>query len=156
MKMNMKMNRQIGFSLIELMIAMAMVAILSTVAYASYSTSITKAKRAEAKAALYKAMQQEERFYTQNNSYIEFGQSSSDANASSFSWYSGDRAIRSAYELNAVACKDQKIQSCVEITATPGTANVDRHFQDNECGNFSLTSTGSKSFSGNGSKDQCW
>jgi type IV pilus assembly protein PilE len=33
---------------------------------------MTKAKRSEGKSALMKLMQQEERFYTQNNSYIVF------------------------------------------------------------------------------------
>ncbi|MFZ6849861.1 type IV pilin protein [Undibacterium sp. RuRC25W] len=149
-------KRYTGFNLIELMITIAIIAILSTIAYASYSSSITRAKRVEGKSALFKAMQQEERFFTQHNRYIVFGKITSDPNASSFQWYSGDSATKSGYELSAAPCKDSAIQHCVEIMATPGTQNVDSHFQDSECEKFSLTSTGIKSFSGNGNKEQCW
>ena len=152
----MKIRKLAGFSLIELLVTIAVVGILSTLALTTYSVSIKKAKRVEAKGALFKAMQQEERFFTQNNSYTEFGKSSTDPNASAFSWYSADSPHKSSYELNAVACKDSAIQYCVEIVAVPGSANVDRNFQDIECGKFSITSTGIKSFSGSASKDLCW
>jgi Tfp pilus assembly protein PilE len=62
------------------MTVIAIMGILSAMAYASYSSAMTKAKRSEGKSALMKLMQQEERFYTQNNSYIVFSQASSDAN----------------------------------------------------------------------------
>ena len=51
-----------GFTLIELMIVVAIVAILTSVAYPAYTSSIIKGKRAEARAALTELMQQQERF----------------------------------------------------------------------------------------------
>ncbi|MBC3864169.1 type IV pilin protein [Undibacterium jejuense] len=152
----MKTDRSKGFNLIELVIALAIVAVLSTVAYASYSSGVTKAKRAEAKSALLKMMQQEEKFFTQNNRYIVFGKSSNDPDAVNFLWYSSDVAGKSSYELEATACKDGDIKSCVLITAVPGSSNVDNRFQDLVCGNFTLNSNGVKGYTGSGSKEQCW
>jgi type IV pilus assembly protein PilE len=118
---------------------------------------MTKAKRSEGKSALMKLMQQEERFYTQNNSYIVFSQASSDANEIKFNWFSGDSAKKSAYEIKATACTGDTIQNCVLLTATPGTTNVDGNFKDPVCGNLTITSTGIKGFTGtNGTKEECW
>jgi type IV pilus assembly protein PilE len=63
--------QQKGFSLIELMIVVAIVAILGAVAYPSYMDSVTDARRADAQAVLMEAAQYMERFYTENNRYDE-------------------------------------------------------------------------------------
>jgi len=152
----MKADMDKGFSMVELLIALTIVAVLSTVAYASYSSSVTKAKYAEAKSALLKSMQQEEKFFTQNNRYIVFGKSSNDPDAESFQWYSGDVPNKSSYELNAAPCKDDDIKHCVLISAVPGSSNVDSRFQDQVCGSFTLNSNGVKGYTGRGSKEQCW
>ena len=61
-----------GFTLIELMITVAIVGILASIAYPSYIESVRKGRRAEARAALTELMQQQERFMTQNNTYRAF------------------------------------------------------------------------------------
>lgn len=58
-----------GFTLIELMIVVAIVAILAAVAYPSYRDSISKSRRAEARAQLMDAVQYMQRFYSQNDRY---------------------------------------------------------------------------------------
>ena len=58
-----------GFTLIELMIVVAIVAILAAVAYPSYRDSINKSRRAEARAQLMDAVQYMQRFYSQNDRY---------------------------------------------------------------------------------------
>lgn len=60
---------QKGFSLIELMIVVAIVAILGVIAYPSYMDNVTAARRADAQAVLMEAAQYMERFYTENNRY---------------------------------------------------------------------------------------
>ena len=58
-----------GFSLIELMIVVAIVAILGSIAYPSYLNQVTQARRTDAQAVLMEAAQFMERFYTENNRY---------------------------------------------------------------------------------------
>lgn len=58
-----------GFTLIELMIAVAIVAILAAIAYPSYQDSVRKSRRADAKAALLELAQFMERNYTEANRY---------------------------------------------------------------------------------------
>src|SRR5690554_7773304 len=58
-----------GFTLLELMIVVAVVGILAAIAYPSYMDSVRKSNRADAKAALNDAAQQMQRCYTLNSSY---------------------------------------------------------------------------------------
>lgn len=58
-----------GFTLIELMITVAIVAILAAIAYPSYRDSVDKGRRAEARANLTEAAQWMERFYAENYRY---------------------------------------------------------------------------------------
>lgn len=60
---------QRGFTLIELMITLVIVAILASIAIPSYSRYVQSASRAEAKSALLEASQFMQRFYAMNNAY---------------------------------------------------------------------------------------
>lgn len=133
---------QRGFALIELMVALAIMAILASVAYPSYQESIRKARRVEGRAALLQLMQQEERIYSLQNIYVAF--SASSPNKEEFKWFSGDAPENSAYEIRAQACDGESIINCVRLFATPGTSKVDGHFQDSLCGELSISSTGEK------------
>ena len=61
-----------GFTLIELMIAIAIVGILVAVAVPAYQDSVRKARRGQAKADLVEIAQLAERFRTVNNTYVGF------------------------------------------------------------------------------------
>lgn len=148
--MNMTLHR--GFTLIELMIVVAIVAILGAVVYPSYQSAVVKSKRADGWATLTQIMQHQERYYSQNNTYIDFSKASP---KTGFKWYSGDSASASSYEIKAEACTGDVIVNCVKLTAMAGTSNVNRNFKDSKCGDLSLDSTGQKSVSVSGAKD-CW
>ncbi|MGR4066712.1 type IV pilin protein [Billgrantia sp. C5P2] len=62
-------RRAHGFTLIELMIAVAVIAILASIAIPSYRGYVERATRTDAHAGLMEAAGQLERCYTVNNSY---------------------------------------------------------------------------------------
>ncbi len=62
-----------GFTLVELMIVAAVIAILAAVAYPAYTEQLRKSQRAEAKAAVMRAAQLLERSFTQNSAYPSGG-----------------------------------------------------------------------------------
>lgn len=59
-----------GFTLIELMIAVAIVGILAGIAYPSYQDSVRESRRADAKGALLGFANAMERHFTENNTYL--------------------------------------------------------------------------------------
>lgn len=148
----MKYDKRCGFTLIELLIAVAIVGILATLTYPTYMDAMRKTRRAEGRSALMQLMQQQERYYSQNNTYIAFSSASTDANERTFKWFSGDNAMNSSYEIRAAACDGEVIQNCVGLTAIPGTGKVNASYTDPVCGNLIMTSTGAKSATGS----NCW
>ncbi len=87
-----------GFTLIELMITVAIVAVLAAIAFPSYQDSVWKGKRAEAKAAIFKALQAEERYYTQNNTYVQYS-GIPPGGSGAFPVFSADNAANSRYQI---------------------------------------------------------
>jgi type IV pilus assembly protein PilE len=70
MKDDMKnLKNQKAFTLLELMIVVAIVGILASIAIPSYQESVRKSRRADATGALLVLANKMERFYTVNNTY---------------------------------------------------------------------------------------
>jgi type IV pilus assembly protein PilE len=160
-----------GFTLLELMIVVAVVAILGAIAYPSYTSSVLKGKRAQARTALVELLQQQERYMTQKNCYLAFSNTNgtvaaiastcgaTTSSAVPFKTFSGDSATNTAYRLSAGTCPAPvtgatvpTIQECVQVTAQPVKS-------DPEVGNLSMTSTGVKSCTGTASSSNfslCW
>jgi type IV pilus assembly protein PilE len=80
-----RFRARFGFTLIELMITVAVVAILASIAYPSYQAQLRTSRRADAQASLMELQSFMERFFTENNCYENKG---ADGSCSS----SGDNA----------------------------------------------------------------
>ena len=62
-------SRQRGLTLVELMVVVAVMAIIATVAYPMYTAQVQKTRRADAKIALESIAMAQERFYTVSGFY---------------------------------------------------------------------------------------
>lgn len=134
-----------GFTLVELMVTLSIVALLAAIAYPTYHQYLLKGRRAEGRAALMSVLQQQERYYTQYGKYFW-----DIDGASPFKTHSGDNLGNSAYTIANVLCDPSlSRQECVEIRATPIAPDPD-------AGMLTIKSVGPiKSCDGN-KKEVCW
>jgi type IV pilus assembly protein PilE len=146
--------KRAGFSLVELAVVLIILALLATQAMPAYQQHVIRTRRNEAHSALLKLMMQQERFHTQNNTYIAFSSNAAEPEARHFQWWSGARPKASAYELEGKACDDDLIAQCIQIVATPGTTLVDDRFRDDDCRILKLTSAGMRTATGPATG--CW
>jgi type IV pilus assembly protein PilE len=131
--------RQRGFTMVEVVIACACVAILSALAYPSYVNSIQKSRRSDAKSALVGAAGQMERWFTERSTYATaaLGSGGVYPSTSLNGYYTLSFASQTAttYTLNAVPALQQ--------TGDP-------------CGTFTYTDQGVKGVTGTMSVTDCW
>lgn len=141
-------NRLRGFTLIEMMVTVAIIGILAAIAYPSYIEQVRKSRRADATAALVTAAQTMERFYTENNSYATA--TAGDVAGSTISDHAPtDRAH--ADRTYDIALNPAPTATGFTITATRTGAQAG----DTTCGDYSLTNTGIKSVTV-GTVANCW
>lgn len=112
----MKLNflKQKGFTLIELMITVAIVAILASLAYPSYQEYIAKSRRAEARSVLMAAQQWMERFYSENYRYDQNSAGVAVTDASQFPRYFSTSPVSN----QGAALYD------ISVVVTPGVRDV--------------------------------
>jgi len=137
-----------GFTLIELMITVAIVGILAAIAYPSYQDSVRKGKRAEGRTALIDFLQQQERFLTQTGSYAVV---SPGATGVAFKTFSGDNGTNPAYKIGAEACPGSpapSVRECIRVLAVP-------QFTDADGGTLRIMSTGVRDCTGS-KQTVCW
>jgi type IV pilus assembly protein PilE len=139
-------RRAAGFTLIELMISVAIVAILAAVAYPTYSERVVRSRRAAAAGCLLDLAQFMERVYVTNLRYeldngaattLPAGQCVTDLTGQyTFSFASGQPTQRT-FAINAIPQGNQASK-------------------DTRCGTLNVTQTGAKGRSGSATVAECW
>ena len=148
-----------GFTLIELMVTVAIVGILASIALPSYSSYVARARRADARTQLLQAAQFMQRFYAANDSYAA-NRAGTDVFAimpdSLKMSPAGGPAI---YQLNtavAAAGNYAKVANTADYTLTMAPVSGAAAATD-ACGMFTITSTGVRGVTGGTkSRDECW
>lgn len=133
------MGKQKGFSLMELMIAVAVVGILASIAYPSYLDYVRKANRGEAQGSILELAQWMERQFTVNGTYRPGG-----ANPTLPFTTSPKEGGTTTYNFT--------VTTTANTFTLTGTAAGDQ--ANDDCGNISVTQTGARSSTGSGS--DCW
>jgi len=141
----MRASTQGGFTLIEVMIVVAIIALLASIALPSYQESIRKSRRADAKSALLAASQAMEKYYTERQTYLNatLGANTTDV----YRTTSPDNY----YTLSFTATPSA---SAYSIQAAPRTGTSQTA---DKCGTFTISQTGAKGVTGGSlTAADCW
>lgn len=139
-----------GFTLIELIVVIAIVAILVGIALPTYQDAVRKSRRGQAKADMVELAQRAERWYTVNNSYAGFW-AQVEADGLDISPRDGNGPF---YDLERDGGTDAAVNE-FELTATPiaGTGQEN----DARCMILTLNQAGAKGIDGGtGTPADCW
>ena len=146
-----RIARPRGMTLIELLVAVAIVAIIASLAAPSYGAYVTRSKRAVAKSALTMVADQQEQFFLDNKRYAddltEIGYDSEKIGVDE----NGQTVAADADSRLYIITLDDTSATTYTAEATPQLVQADR---DTACGTLSLTQTGEKLQSGDGT--DCW
>jgi type IV pilus assembly protein PilE len=140
--------KRVGFSLIELMITVAIVAILAAVAYPSYIEYVARGHRTELKGQMAAAQQWMERYYSEHYAY--------DSTAAPTTTATG------VFASQAFAQSPPVGQGAAQYTVGPPTVTGGQSYTltatrtgamaNDPCGDLSITNTGVKTVTGWGSR----
>lgn len=144
MNSNTSCKNQIGFTLIELMITVAVIAIITSVAYPSYSSYVAKGRRAEAQSLLLAGAQWMERFYSENYRYDQnsAGTAVTDASLfpSRFSTSPPSGQSGAAYSISVTVTNGVRDAYLITASRIAGSS-----MGSDMCGDFTIDQLGRKS-----------
>ena len=150
-------TRTFGFTLIEIVIAMLIVAVLASVALSSYSGYMARARRADARTQLLQVSQFMQTFYSANDSFLQDRAANAVLSQIPAALLQSPADSTKIYSLSIPSATLS--DSGFEIRMTPLSGGV---LSTDQCGAFTLTSTGVRgvlvgSTVGNTAlRDLCW
>ena len=133
-----------GFSLIELMITLAIVAILASIAVPSYQKYMMSSRRTDATTMLQRVATAEEQYFFAHSAYTD--------NANNELGLGEGGVIKSSEGYYTIAITDVT-SSAYKLTATPVDGGVQS--KDSDCTSFGLNQTGQKTSSPK-AFETCW
>lgn len=137
-------NRK-GFTLVELLVALAVFAILTAIAYPMYQEQVRKSRRAAVKGSMLQVSQFMERYYTENMRYSDAGGNSLSMDDVYNASFLDDAAqVEKYYDLTIISDA-----TGYTIQAVPETGQ-----DEDKCETLNLSSTGNRTSSS--SHDNCW
>ena len=140
-----------GFTLIELMIVIVVVAILVGIALPSYQHQVIKTKRAIAKGAIMDVLTQQEQFFVNNRQYAVSLASLGYGNPYAID-SDGDEVLTTASErIYRIQLLDPTT-TAFSVQAVPQLAQAG----DKWCGTLTISSTGVQTESGSAPVEDCW
>lgn len=133
-----------GFTLLELLIVVAILGLLTAIALPGYQRSVLIGGRAEGRALLLQVAANQERYYADHLAYS--------SNADPLATPTGAMLTSAGglYRVSVAACPDGGIEHCFVATAVP----VGRQTADT-CQSMAISHTGLRSASGD-SVEECW
>ncbi|MGG2395978.1 type IV pilin protein [Pseudomonas sp. SH1-B] len=138
-------RRTSGFTLIEVMIVVAIIGIIAAIAYPSYQEHVRKTKRADAQAALMELSQFMERFYTANGRYLKSDDSAPDLPFGEAPKDGGNKSYDLAFAENTPTANSYILE------ATPKGSMA-----SDSCGTLTLSNTGAKGQADGATLADCW
>lgn len=140
-----------GFTMVELLIVIVIIAIIASIALPSYEQFMREGRRADAKNMIMQMAALQERFYADNGFYSTMN------NLAGADPVPSDKGYYNISVTCAPDCLPASRPQTYTLTATPpaGGAQV----ADTECGNYTYNQAGAKGASGAGTPEEiekCW
>lgn len=138
-----------GFTIIEIMVVMVIVAIIATIGFATSTNAVAKSRRANAQAMLLKVQGRQEQYYITNKGYTE---DLTDLNYTASPFYIDERGelVEQSNSFYQISLESGKKPFAYTIVATAQNQQV---VADNKCIVLQLLHNGSRLPS---SKSDCW
>lgn len=156
-----KQSRQAGFTLIEVMIVLTIVAIISAVAYPSYMEQVRKSRRVDAQIKLQELAQLQESFFSRNLTYASNLSGLLGGGANTIDSDEGfyQLTVSNATGTGGVGCAGTRASPCSSylLQAVPGTGSSQS--KDTACSRYTLNNMGQRGATDSTTTDtttQCW
>lgn len=133
-----------GFTLIELMITVAIIAILSAIAYPSYKSYIVRSNRAAAVSYVMNLVSKQEQYYLDARRYAD--------QLSQLGAATVPAEVANNYIITITVANLSASPPTYSFTATPNGSQL----SDTQCGALSVNQTGNKTVTGSGPVTKCW